>query len=187
VSEYLTISRPATHDSGHLGPVAVNKLQYVNGASWDPERVCLVNTRTKVIKNILSWVDSPGNTNILLLTGVAGSVKSTIAHTVAQLCHTKKQLVTSFFFDRETSDRNHPRHLISTIATDLCRRDARIASRISSAIEDDESLAGAPIARQFKELILQPSEGLPIHQPLVILLDALDEGANADTVVSLGT
>jgi energy-coupling factor transporter ATP-binding protein EcfA2 len=170
-----------------MGPVAINKLQYVNGASWDPERVCLQDTRTKVIENILSWIDNPGNTNILLLTGVAGSGKSTIAHTVAQLCHAKKQLVTSFFFNRETNDRNNPRHLITTIATDLCQRDARIASRISSAIEDDESLAGAPISRQFKELILQPSEGLPIHQPLVILLDALDEGSNADLQRILST
>jgi energy-coupling factor transporter ATP-binding protein EcfA2 len=174
-----------TRDS--WAPVSIMRLQYVDGASWDPDRVCLADTRTKVIESILFWIENPGNTNILLLTGVAGSGKSTIAHTVAQLCHSKKQLVTSFFFDSETNDRNNPRHLFSTIATDLCRRDARIASRIASVIEEDESLAGAPISRQFGDLILQASGGLESDQPLVILLDALDEGSNADLLRILST
>jgi hypothetical protein len=158
----------------------LSKLRYVEGASWDPRRVCLLDTRNNVIEDILSWVENPESTNILLLTGVAGSGKSTIAHTVAQRCHANKQLVTSFFFDRETNDRNNPKHLISTIAADLCGVDGRVASRISAAIEEDKSLAGAPISRQFEELILQPSEGLPTNRPLVIILDALDEGCSAD-------
>jgi hypothetical protein len=159
---------------------SIGKLQYVNGASWNTKRVCLSDTRINVIGDVLSWINNPSNTNTLLLTGVAGSGKSTIAHTIAQHCAANKQLVTSFFFDKETNDRNNPKHLISTIAADLCGMDNRIASRISTALESDKSLAGAPISRQFEELVLRPSGGLPIDGPLVILLDALDEGCNSE-------
>jgi hypothetical protein len=177
--QYLRQVSPAKVFSAALN-ATLYKLRYVEGASWDFHRVCFSKTREKAIGEIHSWINNPSSTNILLLTGVAGSSKSTIAHTIAQHCHTNKQVLSSFFFDRETDGRNNSRHWISTLATDICRRDARISSCISAAIQDDESLAMAPIFRQFEELILRPSDVLPTDRPLVIVLDVLDEGSNVD-------
>ncbi|KAB5589408.1 hypothetical protein CTheo_7148 [Ceratobasidium theobromae] len=160
--------------------LSLSKLQYVQGASWNPRRVCLSDTRKNLIKEIVSWIDNPGDSNTMLLTGVAGSGKSTIAHTIAQQCSNNHQLVTSFFFDRETSDRNHPGHLITTMAADLGRIDARLADSISSAIKADRGLSYAPISRQFDELVMTASQGISIEHPLVIVLDALDEGCNEE-------
>ncbi|KAB5589406.1 hypothetical protein CTheo_7146 [Ceratobasidium theobromae] len=160
--------------------LSLNKLQYVRGASWDPHRVCLSDTRKNLIDDILSWIDNPRNTNILLLTGVAGSGKSTVAHTISQLCVSQSQLVTSFFFDRETNDRNNPSQLITTITADLAHADPRLATNISSAIDSDRSLTSAPISRQFDQLILQPCQNLQIDRTLVIVLDALDEGCDPE-------
>lgn len=158
----------------------MDKLQYVKGATWDPYRACLPNTRQNLISDILSWINHPGKTNVLLLTGVAGAGKSTLAHSVAQRCDDDKRLITSFFFDREVSNRNNPDHLISTIAVDMCRANQSISNRIASAIKENESLAYGPISRQFDQLILQTCEDISDEHPWVIVLDALDEGCNAD-------
>lgn len=141
-------------------------------------------TRQKIIKTILSWLnDTDGASDdkrICLLTGVAGSGKSTIAHTVAQQCDENRQLASSFFFHRDTGDRNNPKYLISTIAAELCSVDDRLARHIIAAVEDDERILHAPISRQFDKLILGPCAGFSAKRPLVIVLDALDEGCNQD-------
>ncbi|KAG9120108.1 POC1 centriolar protein A, partial [Ceratobasidium sp. 392] len=166
----------------------LEKLRRVQGASWDIYRVCLANTRTTIIEDILSWVHNTSETSgakILLLTAVAGAGKTTIAHTVAQKCADRKLLGSSFFFDRETEGRNSPTALFSTIAADLSRLDKRLAERISQAIEDDKSLPSAPLSRQFEELVLKPSQEVPPIGPLVVVIDALDEAWDKDLLVIL--
>ncbi|KAG8690108.1 hypothetical protein FRC08_010659, partial [Ceratobasidium sp. 394] len=168
--------------------VVLNKLQYVKGASWDTYRTCLTNTRTEIIDQMLAWINTvdhaigsdgaskSGVATVMLLTGVAGAGKSTIAHTIAQLCSQNGHLVSSFFFNREIEGRNGPNALVTTIAADLSRVDPRLAERIAAAIEKDQSLPFAPISRQFEELVLKPTRECPVRGPLVFVIDALDEG-----------
>ncbi|KAF8602926.1 hypothetical protein BDV93DRAFT_473944 [Ceratobasidium sp. AG-I] len=167
--------------SGIALDITLGKLRYVEGASWDLYRVCLPNTRSKIIEEILTWIgeaDDASDTNVFVLTGVAGAGKSTIAHTIAQRCAEQEQLVTSFFFDRDTEGRNKPNALFSTIAADLGRVSHVLAERIAFAIENDKSLPLAPISRQFDRLVLQPCKTYSAQLPLAIILDALDEGCD---------
>ncbi|QRW12449.1 hypothetical protein RhiLY_11448 [Ceratobasidium sp. AG-Ba] len=162
----------------------LDKLQTVKGASWNISRACLENTRVKIIGDILAWIDAgaesrsdtqnPGAT-IMLLTAVAGAGKTTVAHTVARICAERKQLASSFFFDRETESRNTPSALFTTIAADLSRMDRRIADRVAMAIEEDGRLPSALIPNQFMDLILKPCQGMKFSKPVSIVIDALDE------------
>ena len=70
--------------------------------------------------------------------------------------------------------------LFSTIACDLAKMNDKVEESISLAIERDPSLPTAPISRQFDELILGPSVYLPNDRPVVIVIDALDEGYNCN-------
>jgi hypothetical protein len=188
VQQTTAIAVKATSISHKVSQVAVNatleKLRYVRGASWDIYRICLPNTRINIVDESLAWVNESGGNGakILLLTAVAGAGKSTIAHTVAQRCSQQGQLVSSFFFDRETEGRNNPSALFTTIAADLSRVDSRLAARITSAIESERGLPLAPLSRQFEKLVLEPCQGCPIPGPLVIVIDALDEGWNEDMI-----
>jgi hypothetical protein len=101
-----------------------------------------------------------------------------IAHTFAQRCRENDILASSFFFDRETAGRNGPQKLFSTIARDLASMNDEVAEHIGMAIERDPSLPTAPISRQFHDLILNASNLLASHRPIVIVVDALDEGYN---------
>lgn len=116
------------------------------------------------------------------LTDVAGAGKSAIAHTIAMRCHDEGILASCFFFDREVAGRNGSQKLFSTIARDLAVLSADIAERIGFAVERDQSLATASPIRQFQELVLGVCQWCPGGRPIVIIIDALDEGCDADTL-----
>ncbi|KDQ16583.1 hypothetical protein BOTBODRAFT_253016, partial [Botryobasidium botryosum FD-172 SS1] len=160
----------------------IDKLPYAEGATWDPEQVCLPDTREALLGDIWRWIkrsDTSNGAKIFCLTGVAGSGKSAIAHTVAHRCHEEGLLASSFFFSRDVAERNNPRKLLSTMARDLAR-DPRILEQISLVLESDQSLATAPLSRQFGPLIREPCLRYPSGTPLVTVIDGLDEGYSID-------
>jgi hypothetical protein len=167
------------------------KLPCVDGASWDPNRVCLSGTRKVHLADIWTWASTPSPTDsektaeICWLTGVAGAGKTAIAHTIAHRCFENQLLVSSFFFDRDTPGRNDPHALISKIAYDLSRVNSHFAEKIANAIQLNRSLTSAPISRQFEELILKPSQRCTVDKPMVIVIDALDEGCNPSLLTIL--
>ncbi|KAG8679038.1 POC1 centriolar protein A, partial [Ceratobasidium sp. 395] len=160
----------------------LDKLPRIHGAAWNPLRACMDNTRVELIKTILTWVSNPtksGGAEIMLLTGVAGAGKTSVAHTIARECQQKGQLGSSFFFDRETAGRNGPDAVFTTIAADLSRLDSDLAANIAEAIESNTSLA---MPQQFEELVLKPSRRCHMPSPVVLVIDALDEAWDSDFV-----
>ncbi|KZP14702.1 hypothetical protein FIBSPDRAFT_833772 [Athelia psychrophila] len=157
--------------------LTLDKLVYAEGASWDPTMTCLPGTRATVLSVIHAWARSLDGQNVFWLKGVAGSGKSAIAHTIAQSLHKDGRLASSFFFNRSFAARSTSQPLFTTIARDIAARYPAIAADICATLEDDPSLASAPLSRQFEECILGP---LRRHSTghsgsLVIVIDALDE------------
>lgn len=103
-----------------------------------------------------------------------------IAHTIAQRCHDEGLHASCFFFDQETAGRNGPQKLFSTIVRDLENLNVHLAEQIGLAVQHDQSLSTASPIRQFNELMLGVSRWYPVHRPVVIVIDALDEGYNID-------
>jgi hypothetical protein len=147
--------------------------------------VCLDGTRTALLDDIWKWIneaDGSKAAEIFLLMDVAGSGKSSIAHTIAQRSHSRGILASSFFFSRDIPDRRVPQKLFSTITRDLASWNKDHAQDISRILEDHRSLASASQSRQFEGLILEPFSRRRINQPIVIVIDALDEGCDSETV-----
>jgi hypothetical protein len=147
--------------------------------------VCMPNTRTELLKEIWSWItsiDAETPAQILWLTGVAGAGKSAVAHTVGRRCQDYGLLTSCFFFDRDIPERNNPKALFSTIARDLADQCVDFSQYIARALESKRSLAGSSIFVHFNELILRSSQYLPADKPVVLIIDALDEGYNLDVL-----
>jgi hypothetical protein len=135
---------------------------------------------------------SPGSTlsnanktaEIFLLTSVAGAGKTAIAHTVAQRCDNLKErfFLSSFFFDQEVSGRNDPMMLFTTIARDLADQNVDFARQVADALDKKKRLVGASTTLHFSELIVEPSRCLPVDRPVVIIIDALDEGYDLEVL-----
>ncbi|KZP14511.1 hypothetical protein FIBSPDRAFT_677975, partial [Athelia psychrophila] len=154
---------------------------YAHGASWDPDLVCLPGTRTNILSVIDAWSRSLDSQNVFWLSRVAGSGKSAITgvlivHTIAKMLHEDSLLASSFFFDREFESRNTAQLLFSTIARDIVARHPVIAAYISTVVrEDGPALASASLARQFDAFIAQPLRRHKFDQPIIVVIDALDE------------
>jgi AAA ATPase domain len=157
----------------------LDTLPYAEGTSYDQGKGCLFGTRTEIIDKILAWIKSINRreqAKIYYLYGVAGVGKTSIAHTIARHCDDEGFLMTSFFFDGQVAEKNRPKMLFSTMARNLADMHAGLRRQLVHAIEDTRSLAGATISVHFRELILKTSRSLPDGQPLVMIVDALDEG-----------
>ncbi|KAF7965937.1 hypothetical protein HWV62_40774 [Athelia sp. TMB] len=154
---------------------ALDKLPYADGASWNPMLACLPGTRVTMLSLIRDWSRLRDNHRIFCLKDVAGSGKTAISNAVAQALNAEGSLASSFFFDRATPTRDTPRLLFSTIARDIASLHPAIAADIAASIEEDPSLASAPLPRQFEAFIAGPLSRHPIDRQIIVVVDALDE------------
>ncbi|KAJ7089464.1 WD40 repeat-like protein [Mycena epipterygia] len=151
--------------------------------------LCLSGTRRKILDDITEWLTVPSSTsgNILWLSGVAGSGKSTISTTIAESLRGLERLGGFLFFDRNDRARSHPDSVIRTIAYWLALSSTHLGSAISDAIRRDPAVVNAPLRTQFKELLLEPLQTAEPHikGPIILILDALDECGEPDTRLAL--
>jgi AAA ATPase domain len=156
-------------------------MPYAEGARYQSARGCLQGTREEMIDKICQWVKSDDDDvpRMLLLSGVAGSGKSAIAHTVAHRFDQVGRLGSSFFFDRSHQAVRRPDNIFSTIARDLAELDPRERECLSRVIQGKKSLRTTSAPReQFEQFILKPALELTFVGPIVIVIDGLDESAD---------
>ena len=168
-----------------MSRIDLTALQCAPGASWDLQSVCLDQTRTALREEIWMWIRSADvnkTAEIMWLTGVAGAGKSTVAHTIAQRCKDEGLLLSCFFFARREEGRDGLQMLFSTIAHDLAS-DANVAEQIGISIEHDRSIARASPSRQFRAFILDIAHWYPVDNPVVIIMDGLDEVCNCERLL----
>ncbi|KAJ7584218.1 hypothetical protein C8J56DRAFT_1028144 [Mycena floridula] len=169
--------------SRDIKKIALGKLPLTStDAKFVDTEGCLENTRTALLKDILDWIKSgkvSQPAQVRLLADVAGSGKSTVAHTIARMCSETDCLAFNFFFDRKVAGKNICTSIITDMAHHLSTLDPELAYQISKMVDQGltESLSG-----QFTSLILKPLQQVKLERPLAIVIDALDEGADAMTV-----
>ena len=150
-------------------------------ASNRPE--CLDDTRVDIVNSIRDWVsDAASSQNVFWLHGLAGSGKSTLSTTIANMFRESGHLGAFLFFDRDVTERSDPTNVIRTLAYQLGLCNPQIGAAITAVIETTPSITMSPLRLQFTKLIVEPLssvEGSPTTAPLVVILDALDECGNA--------
>jgi hypothetical protein len=160
------------------------RLPVAEGASFDSHMEehnarCLENTRVELLRHITEWAEDKTGKPIFWLQGMAGTGKSTIARTAAQLFAGQNQLGASFFFKKGEGERGNATRFFATIATDLMGRVPGMISGVRKAIDADPAISGKALKDQFEKLILQPLSEEKKFPPkalrLVVVVDALDE------------
>ncbi|TDL14885.1 hypothetical protein BD410DRAFT_733487, partial [Rickenella mellea] len=158
----------------------INQIPRVDGAAYnssqrDFKTGCLDGTREYPLSAVHKWVQSP-TPPLFWLNGLAGTGKTTIAHSVAEYYDERGQLGASLFFSRDQQDRRDARQVISTIAYQLGKAYPGVRGPIATAIENHNPLHSNSLT-QLRRLIIEPLSTLP-HQsslPTVVVIDALDE------------
>ena len=160
----------------HVSPDALhNSLEQLNPPKCHP------NTRTAVLKDILSWAeDDTSETQVLWLHGPAGAGKTAIGHSVAEMSQERNQFAAGFFFSRTAAGRNHEKCLIATIAYQLVQFIPEARSFIEAAAIKDPLIFMQSLSSQIRHLIVDPLKQMLANPhnpsfPRLIVIDGLDE------------
>ncbi|PWY79021.1 hypothetical protein BO83DRAFT_356581 [Aspergillus eucalypticola CBS 122712] len=158
---------------------------------------CLEGTRTEILREIQCWAESPDDSQVFWVRGMAGTGKSTISRTFAAACQERKSLIphgpslpvhlyfgASFFFDRSEPGRNTVEKLFPSVSNELASSFPDSRDKICQAISENQSIGTQNLRNQWHKLILEPlltlEKELLLPVTLALMLDALDEAVSAD-------
>jgi hypothetical protein len=170
-------------------PEVLDRLQPVIAALHDNSdaSVCLEGTRVQLLEDISHWIEEPSSKNIFWLTGVAGTGKTTVAKSVAEIATTLGVFVASFFFSRASNDRRDYQRVIPTIAYQLARHDG-LRSSIVASVDENKDVAATSTSIQARKLVFDILRKFESPSPscMLIILDALDESRKNPNMIHGG-
>ena len=168
---YLVCCRLTSDLLALLDPVPDAVYDSINAVSG-----CMSGTRQEIIGRIIAWIDGPSDQPICWLQGAAGSGKSAISKTVAELCAGVNRLGGSFFFLRGAGRRSRITNFIPTLAYHLASSVPDTRVYIENVLRSDRHITHRSLTRQLRKLIIEPIRSLVTPMlPAIIIVDALDE------------
>ena len=125
----------------------------------------------------MEWIRNIRKLELFIwLYGPAGSGKSSIAQTIAELCYAEGILDASFFFSRTAADRNDASLLIPTLTYQLTLSIPDMLKFVGEALTHDPLIFSRSLQAQVDTLILGPlSKVASNSRPIFIIIDGLDE------------
>jgi predicted alpha/beta-fold hydrolase len=129
---------PANSDNPVLSLPRADGARFNAGTRQD-ESGCLEHTRIDLLKDINRWVtdDDKDAPWMFVLQGLAGTGKSTIAHTVCKEMTECGWLGASFFFSRNVASCSNPFLLFTTIAYQLATRYPQFRTSLTNILRAD--------------------------------------------------
>jgi hypothetical protein len=169
----------------HLNPLTAAFVKSDTGPQG-----CLPGTREKLLNEIMDWFADDGP-SVYWLRGLAGTGKTTIARSVADLAEQQGLLGGSFFFSRTDIARQRAGAVLPTIAYQLAKWRPALRQPLCDAINSDREIAERTMKEQVESLFVQALLHMTSPVPRALLVvDALDEcekinGCEGGPLVSL--
>ncbi|KAK7050655.1 WD40-repeat-containing domain protein [Favolaschia claudopus] len=151
---------------------------------------CFPGTRQMFLDKIYTWFSNSQGPQIFWLSGLGGTGKTAISHTVCKALHSEGHLGASFFFSRDEADRRRVAFIIPTIAFQLAAVNVSYRRKLVDVLREHPDAAFHAQQSQMTQLLLEPLKKVPSFGPYLIVLDALDEcdrerGVEGGDLVSL--
>ncbi|KLO10623.1 hypothetical protein SCHPADRAFT_508578 [Schizopora paradoxa] len=152
-------------------------LPQVHGASYDSVKSmrriesCHPGTRTAILEQTKDWATKlhPKSPSIFWLCEFGGTGKSAVAASIAEWATEDSFLGGSFFFDQQAPQVDME-SIILTIAHDLASFNISMRSSITQALDN--------VGTYFEDLIAVSLTKLTSRNPILLVIDALDECDN---------
>ncbi|KDR73241.1 hypothetical protein GALMADRAFT_142372 [Galerina marginata CBS 339.88] len=167
----------------HIAPGAFHN----SDERYDPPK-CHPHTRQAVLKKIMDWVKDPQKlAQFMWLYGPAGSGKTAIAQTIAEMCFEAGLLAATFFFSRSVKGRNEKTFLVTTLVYQMILVIPEIREQVVAALEHNPMLFSLSLQSQIQKLVVQPLNSALtqtgeetdmqtlLSRPRFIIVDGLDE------------
>ncbi|KIO05788.1 hypothetical protein M404DRAFT_25086, partial [Pisolithus tinctorius Marx 270] len=168
------------------GDMSLEGMAYAGGAGVNETKRCLNGTRTEILTEIISWINSIDENvpRILWLHGQAGRGKSAIAHTIALLLKDAGGFGSCFCFARDRQAEHREEKMFTTIARDLADWDPAFRRALADVLAKDHSLkTTSDVVLQWKKLILEPLSKMSSATigSVTVAVDALDESGSDES------
>ena len=135
--------------------------------------MCLPGTRESVLRDIMFWAENPQGQTVYWLNGMAGTGKSTIAQSFAEMVSRKGILGASFFCSRDYLNRRELKSIFPTLAHQLAYRYPHLQTHILNIIMQDPTITHSSLVYQLENLLVNPLSRERLS--CIIIIDALDE------------
>ena len=130
-------------------------------------------TRRDILSQLERWLNDEEDKQVFWLNGLAGTGKTTIAQTFAEMSFADGKLGASFFCSRDFDDRSNLRKIFPTLAFQLAYRYPRFREKLLPVLKASPDVGRESLCSQMEKLIVGPLR--TIHVPTLIIIDALDE------------
>jgi hypothetical protein len=152
----VRINRIISHHADELAVIdaKLSELPYSRHARFDPKKICLPSTRAAILEESMAWISKISTTSnvtekrILLLHGMAGTGKSTIANTIASWYYQLKRLGGSFCFKRGDNERK-AENMFSTIARGMADLEEAYRLKLYEVIKSDTLLRTSGVSHSY--------------------------------------
>ena len=134
---------------------------------------CMKGTRRDVLSQLECWSKDQKDKHVFWLNGLAGTGKSTIAQTFAEMSFADGKLGASFFCSRDFDERSNLRTIFPTLAFQLAHRYPHFRDELLPVLTASPDVGRESLCSQIEKLIVGPLQTTKI--PTLIIIDALDE------------
>jgi len=143
------------------------------GYSSGNRQGCLRGTRADVLLQLERWLKDEQDHHVFWLNGLAGTGKSTIAQTFAEIGFADGKLGASFFCSRDFEDRSNLQTILPTLAYQLAYRYLPFREKLLRVLRSNPGVGRESLCSQMEKIIVGPLEATRIRT--LIIIDALDE------------
>ncbi|XP_046845960.1 uncharacterized protein LOC124439724 [Xenia sp. Carnegie-2017] len=146
-----------------------------NGLINDLNKKYLEGTRQWLFEKLDTWFNdkSEDASNVLILIAGPGVGKSVFAAEVCRQYSEKEKLAACHFCRYNRSDERNPRILIESLACSMCDTILDFKSKLNEELQRNHSKES--IADAFRVLLNNPLHSLKDYEPMLLVIDALDE------------
>jgi len=134
---------------------------------------CLRGTRTDVLLQLERWLGDEQDHRVFWLNGLAGTGKSTIAQTFAEISFADGKLGASFFCSRDFEDRRNLQAIFPTLAFQLAYRYLPFREQLIQVLRANPDVGRESLCSQIERILVGPLRASRIRT--LIIIDALDE------------
>ncbi|KAJ7094334.1 hypothetical protein C8R44DRAFT_384209 [Mycena epipterygia] len=156
-----------------------------SGYREQKKKFCYSGTRGEPLAEIKIWLSREAP-HFLWLTGEPGAGKSTIAATVCRDLKDSNCLWAQLFINRNDEDTTNPKFFFPSIALQLAKRSPEVAHAIYLALQEKPSLVDEVNETLAEQLFIEPLKcAVNPLQPIVVVVDALDEAKEFNILVKI--
>ena len=164
-----------TCEQGDADLNLLDRVPHADGAGYHSgnRRGCLRGTRGDVLLQLEHWLEDEQDHRVFWLNGLAGTGKSTIAQTFAEISFADGNLGASFFCSRDFEDRSNLQAIFPTLALQLAYRYPHFREQLLRVLRASPSVGRESLCSQMEKVIVGPLKSTRIQT--LIIIDALDE------------